>query len=327
MVNSMKTMGFVISRKNREKRRACLPKDIKNIKSPNMLFFEKGYGESVNVSDEEYVACGCNCVSRAEALSCDIICDVKLGDADYLCDIDDGKILFGWAHAVQNCEFSSQAIEKKHTVVAWEEIFENGRYIFYRNREIAGEAAVLQAFTHYGRMPYECRVAIIGNGQTAKGALRILHGLGAAVDVYDIHLESLFCENMFDYDVIVNCVMWDTSRTDRLIYAEDLSRMKKGAMIIDVSCDPHLEIETSHPTTIDNPVYTVDGILHYAVDNTPAMFPFSVTNILSQGLTRYIDTVMSTEPAYYPTSLKKATVILNGEIMDERIKAYVNLKK
>ena len=67
--------------------------------------------------------------------------------------------------------------------------------------------------------------------------------------------------------------MWDTTRTDRIIYKEDLKKMKPGTLIIDVSCDPHLEIETSHPTTIDDPVYVVDGVIHYAVDNTPAMYP------------------------------------------------------
>ena len=61
--------------------------------------------------------------------------------------------------------------------------------------------------------------------------------------------------------------MWDTSREDRLIYKNDLKRLKPGSIIIDISCDPYLEIETSHPTTIDDPVYEVEGIKHYSVDN------------------------------------------------------------
>ena len=48
---------------------------------------------------------------------------------------------------------------------------------------------------------------------------------------------------MFKYDVLVNCVLWDTTRTDRIIYREDLKKMKPGTLIIDVSCDPYLEIE------------------------------------------------------------------------------------
>lgn len=129
---------------------------------------------------------------------------------------------------MQNISFTNQVLNKNHTVLAWEEIYEDGRYIFYRNREIAGEAAVLQAFRYCGKMPYDCRVAIIGNGQTGKGAFRILAGLGANVDIYPRKHEKLFRKNIGEYDVLVNCVMWDTSRTDRLIYRTDLQKLKKA---------------------------------------------------------------------------------------------------
>ena len=318
----MKTMGFVISHKNNEKRRAILPEDIKTLKYPENLLFERGYGESLGYSDRNYEEVGVNIVDRNEVLRCDIITDVKLGDADYLNEIENGKILFGWAHAVQGIDFTSKCLEKEFTVIAWEEIFENGRYVFYRNREVAGEAAVLQAFCYYGKMPYECRVAIIGNGQTAKGALRVLHGLGANVDVYGRKLETLFRKNFTNYDVIVNCVMWDTSRNDRLIYKKDLKKMKPHSMIIDVSCDPNLEIETSHPTTIDNPVYEVEGIIHYAVDNTPAMFPITVTKVLSRGIIKYIDTLLEENFNQYPKNIQKSVVILNGHIQDKKVTLF-----
>lgn len=307
----MKTMGLLISHKNNEKRRALVPNDLKKISHLDHLYFESGYGESLGYNDEDYKKYGVNIVSRAEALKCDVITDVKLGDADYLEELSPNKILCGWAHAVQNISFTDEALNKNHTVLAWEEIFEDGRYIFYRNREIAGEAAVLHAFQYCGKMPYDCTVAIIGNGQTTKGAYRILAGLGAKVDIYPRKHEALFKKVMFDYDVIINCVMWDTNRTDRLIYRSDLKKMKKGTLIIDVSCDPYLEIETSHPTTIDNPVYEVDGVIHYSVDNTPAMYPKTVTNNLSEAFSRYVDYIITDT---YPESLKNAIVIENGSI-------------
>lgn len=316
----MKTIGFVISHKDGEGRRGILPNDIvANVKNPHQIYIEAGYGEILGISDEEYIEAGCNIVSRKEALSCDIITDVKLGDADYLNALEKGKILFGWAHAVQNIPFTDNVLENDHTVVAWEEIYENGRYIFYRNREIAGEAAVMQAFRYCGKMPYDCSVAILGNGQTAKGAMRVLHGLGATVDVYGRKLEELFKKNMFQYDVIVNCVMWDTNRTDRVIYRDDLKKMKKGTLIIDVSCDPELEIETSHPTTISDPVYEVDGVIHYAVDNTPAMYPKTVSKVLSAGISRYIDQIVSDD---YSNPLKEAVVIDKGHIRYEPIREF-----
>ena len=315
----MKTMGFLISHKNNEGRRAILPEHIANINHPELLFFEQGYGEAVHVTDDEYLAAGANIVTREEALKCDVLTDVKLGDGDYFRGVEPNKILFGWAHAVQMTDFTSAALEKDHTVIAWEEIFEEGRYIFYRNREIAGEAGVLQALAYYPKMPYECDVAVLGNGQTAKGALRILHGLGANVDVYRSKQEALFKKKMYDYDILVNCIMWDTRRTDHIIYREDLKKMKPGAMIVDISCDPELEIETSHPTTIDYPFYIIDGVMHYAVDNTPAMHPITVTNELSKGIWPYINAVIELEYEDYPENLIPAVQILNGHILDDRI--------
>ena len=258
-------------------------------------------------------------VSREEALGCDCICDMKLGDQDYLDRVAPGKFLFGWAHAVQDTAFTTAAVQGGHTVLAWEEIYENGRYVFYRNREIAGEAAVLQAFLYLGKMPYESTVAIYGSGQTAKGALRILHGLGAETDVYKWKQMDLFRKNMGKYDMLINCCMWDTSRTDRLIYREDLKKLKRGAMIVDVSCDPELEIETSHPTTIDHPVYEVDGVLHYAVDNTPALFPVTVSRAFSRLLAPMVDLVLEDR---LTAEMEKAVVIRGGRVLDERIQIF-----
>lgn len=313
----MNSVGFIISHKEGEKRRALLPCDIASfVKHKDYLFFESGYGESAGVCDDDYRGAGVQIVSREEALKCEVICDVKLGDADYLGELSDGKILYGWAHAVQNIEFTTQMIQHGHTVIAWEEIFEKGRYIFYRNREIAGEAAVMHAFRYCGKMPYDSKVAILGNGQTAKGALRVLHSLGATIDVYGRKQEQLFRQNMYDYDVLVNCILWDTSRTDRIIYREDLKKMRKGTLIIDVSCDPYLEIETSHPTSIDSPIYEEEGVIHYCVDNTPAMFPITVTKVLSYGISRHIDELVEWNLS---DSQKDAMVIQNGGILKQEI--------
>ena len=129
-----KTMGLLISHKNNEKRRSILPESVKRLKYPDMLFFETGYGDSVGHSDQEYLDAGSHVVSREKALQCNIITDVKLGDADYLDQLDNGKLLFGWAHAAQGIAFTDMCLKKEFTVIAWEEIFEEGRYLFYRNR-------------------------------------------------------------------------------------------------------------------------------------------------------------------------------------------------
>ena len=98
--------------------------------------------------------------------------------------------------------------------------------------------------------------------------------------------------------------------------------MKPGTMIIDVSCDPYLEIETSHPTPIDDPVYVVDGVIHYTVDNTPGMFPITITKVLSEGISRYIDYIIENDSCEYPDNLRAAVVVENGHIRDERITTF-----
>lgn len=320
----MKTVGLLISHKNGEKRRALLPSDIKKIKNPGNLYFEKGYAASLNIEDREYQELGCNVVSREEALKKDILIDVKLGDADYIESLEKGKILFGWAHAVQSLDFTTAVLKGKHTVFAWEDLYEDGRYIFYKNREIAGEAAILHAIPMMGFMPYEARFAILGNGKTSKGVQRILYGLGAKeVDVFGRRLEKLFRKEMFKYDVIVNCVLWDTNRTDRLIYKEDLKKFKKGTFIVDVSCDPYLEIETSHPTTIENPIYEVDGVIHYAVDNTPALFSKTVSQVLSPRIAELINELVDENIG---DMLEKTKVIDKGRVILEDIKKFRDAK-
>ena len=149
--------------------------------------------------------------------------------------------------------------------------------------------------------------------------MRILHGLGAEVDVYGRKLEKLFREKMAEYDVLINCVMWDISRKDHLISREDLKRLKPHTMIVDVSCDPGLGIESSHPTTISDPVYMEEGVLHYAVDNTPAMFPLTVTKVLSEGNARIFDEVI--EGGLSP-ALEKAMIIENGHIRDSSVRSF-----
>lgn len=311
------------SNKIGEERIAVFPNDLKKDNVDNhYLYFEKGYGEKVNISDEEYTQIGCNIVSRDEIFKCDVICDVKLGDADYLDLLNRSKILFGWAHAVQNIDFTTKCINNNHTVIAWEELYDDGGgYLFVRNREIAGEAAIIQAIRYSKKMPYDSKIAILGNGNTARGAKRVLEGLGGSPVIYRRKDEDLFKKEMYNYDILVNCVVWDTSREDRIIYKDDLKRMKKGTLIIDVSCDKNLEIETSYPTSIENPVYIVDDVVHYCVDNTPAMFPITVSKSISKAISPLLNELIEKNDNYSQT-INNAIVINNGMIVDKRIEEF-----
>ncbi len=310
----MRTIGFVKSAKENEKRIALFPEHIDLIKNKSSLFIEKGYGELLGYSDEEYSDKGVSIVSKSEALSKDIVCDPKIGDADYLSDLKEYQTIFGYIHALQNMDIRNKIIDNKLTAIAWEDMHEDGRHVFWRNNELAGEAAIMHAFTLYGKLPYECKVAVTGRGNTARGACRILSSLGAEVVVYDRNMEDLLSKQIGEYDVIVNSIAWDTCRDDHIIYKSDLKLMKKNAMIIDVSCDRCGGIETSIPTTIDDPTYLVDGVLHYAVDHTPSFVFYTASKAFGDVLVNYIDEILE-DKNYSNDTIKNATIIEDGIVI------------
>lgn len=316
----MKTVGLPISHKENENRRALLPSDAESIRNINHIYVEKGYGDILGLTDEDYIKAGINVCSREEVLSKDIICDPKIGDADYLEDLS-GKTLFGWAHAVQSRDIANKILSGKNTLYAWEDMYESGRHCFWRNNEIAGEAAVMHAYMCHGLFPYNTKVAVLGRGNAAGGAIKTLNYMGAEVVVYNRRTEQLFRQEIGNYDVIVNALLWDTSRKDHIIYRDDLRKMKRNSMIIDISCDRAGAIETSIPTTLDSPSYFVDGIRHYVVDHTPSLFYKTATESISKQFTNYIDYLISGQPN---SCLENALEIRDGIILDKRIIDFQN---
>lgn len=312
----MRTVGFPINNKENEFRRAILPSEIKLLSHPENVYVENGFGKVLGINDEEYVKVGCNVCSHEEVLKKDIICDPKIGDADYLDKLNENTTVFGWIHATQNRDITDKLIDRKLTGYAWEKMFEKGRHVFWFNNELAGEAAVIHAFQCHGILPFGLEVAVLGNGNTARGAVRVLNMLGAHVMQYGRRQEELLREEIGKYDVIVNCILWDVTRQDHIIYKNDLRKMKKNSMIIDVSCDRNGGVETSIPTTIDEPTYVVEGILHYVVDHTPSIFhkTFSVNN--SKVIYPFIEELMSGNEG---DILNGCKIIDNGNIGDQEI--------
>ena len=315
----MKTIGFPISHKENENRRALLPCDAAKVAHPECLVFEHGYGEVLGYKDADYKAAGARMAGRDEVLACDVICDPKVGDAEYLGKLQ-GQAVFGWVHAVLNRDITDKLIAGKLTAYAWEEMDEGGRHVFWRNNEIAGEAAIAHAYMCHGVFPYSTKVAVLGRGNTARGAIRALYSMGADVRQYDRHTEQLFRKELAEYDVVVNAILWDKLRKDHIIYKEDLKRMKPGSMIIDISCDCAGAVETSIPTTIDKPSYMVEGVRHYVVDHTPALFYKSTSASISAVLPRYFDSLIAGEW----NGSQKALIVKDGEIIDQNINKFQN---
>ena len=314
----MRSIGFPISHKENENRRAIVPEHVEQLRHPEAICIEEGYGAVLGYEDSDYIAAGAKVMDRDSVLKCDVICDPKIGDAEYLDSLQD-QIIFGWVHAVQNRNITETICKNKLTAIAWEDMHKDGKHLFYRNNEIAGEAAVIHAFLRHGIFPKGLKVAVLGRGNAAMGALQALHQLGATVTVYDRRTEKKLVQDLPKYDVIVNAILWDTKRKDHIIYMKDLKRMKKGALIIDISCDHSGAIETSTPTSIEKPDYIVDGIRHYVVDHTPSLFyktsSFEISNVVHTFLDELIDRINN--PVLDP-----AICIENGIIKDHRIIEY-----
>jgi N5-(carboxyethyl)ornithine synthase len=143
----MNKIGFLISTKENEKRRAILPDQLINIKNKDQLYFEKDYGVELGFSDEEYIEKGVHILEKNDILKLDVLCDPKIGDANYLTQLKKNQIIFGYVHAVQNKNVTDLLIQNEVTAIAWEDMHNRGRHLFWRNNELAGEAAIMHAFT------------------------------------------------------------------------------------------------------------------------------------------------------------------------------------
>lgn len=312
----MKTIGFTKSQKRNERRRAFLPEDLAQIRNPGQLIFEKGYAAHMGIDDEAYLEQGARIASRAEVMQADIICCPKAPEPQERAEFKTGQTFFGWAHAVQGRSFVDFALDKQLTVIAWEDMFEGGRHSFWRNNELAGEAAVLHALPYLGTSPHGLTAAVIGFGNCGRGAFTTLTRLGVSCEVFTRKDVGQLRDRLPAFNIIVNAVMWDVSRTDHLIYEEDLERIRRPSLIIDISCDEHMGIATSRATPLDNPVYEIDGVVHYVVDHTPTLLFRTASAEISSVLARFVDDLIEGRPN---PCLEAATCIESGRIKDPRI--------
>jgi N5-(carboxyethyl)ornithine synthase len=318
---SMNAIGFVISRKENERRRAVLPEHLAGVWHTRQLVFESNYGAPFGIPDSAYRTIGCRVAPRDEVYACAIICNPKAPEPAERPLFRGGQTLFGWVHAVQGRAMVDFLVERKMTAIAWEDMYERKRHTFWRNNEIAGEAAVLHAINFLGWLPSGLRAALIGLGNCGRGAFRILSQLGCRVDLFTRATSPLLREQIHEFDIIVNAVMWDVFDASRLIGVEDLRRMRRGSMIIDISCDERMEIESSHPTPIYDPVYELEGILHYAVDHTPAIYWRSATEAIGRAVAPFLDRLVTGSAG---ACLRRATIIRDGVILDPRILRFQN---
>ncbi len=238
---------------------------------------------------------------------------------------------------------------------------EMGRHTFYKNNELAGYSAVLHALQlkgidgHYGD---QRKTVIISFGAVSRGAIYALKARGFR-DIticiqrpdYAVREEVLDCEYvrlrsngddgerqvivdhdgterpfldlLGEADIIVNGIFQNPDHPLMFVTDEEISRLKRGCLIIDVSCDEGMGFSFAKPTTFDDPMFTIGSIDYYAVDHTPSYLWESASRSISAALVVYLPTVLEGPEAWSENeTIRRAVNIDRGVIQKPEILSF-----
>ncbi|MCE0506809.1 alanine dehydrogenase [Roseivivax sp. GX 12232] len=270
------------------------------------VLIQSGAGEGAGFPDGDYSAQGARIVDSAEEIfaEADMVVKVKEPQKAERKMLREGQVLFTYLHLAPDPEQTHDLIASGATCIAYETVTDprGGLPLLAPMSEVAGKlapqmgACTLQKANGgrgvlMGGVPgvSPARVAVIGGGVVGTHAARIAAGMGADVTVLDRSLPRLKqLDDMFRgefktlyatqantaevaraSDMVIGAVLIPGAAAPKLISRADLSDMKPGAALVDVAIDQGGCFETSKPTTHQDPVYEVDGIMHYCVANMP----------------------------------------------------------
>lgn len=311
-------IGVVKEIKRHEYRVGLTPADAKSyIAHGHTVFAEAAAGVEAGFEDAAYAAVGVTILPSAEALfaASDMVVKVKEPQPQECELMREGQILYTYLHLAAEEQLTHLLLQKKVKAVAYETIEEHKTLpCLVPMSEIAGRLSVQEGAKylekHYGGggvllggVPGVRRgkVAIIGGGVVGTNAAKIAVGIGADVTILDVNARRLaYLDDIFgssistlysteaniekvlsECDVLIGAVLIPGARAPRLVRREHLKKMRPGSVIVDVAVDQGGCIETIHPTTHDDPVYLVDGILHYGVANMPGAVALTSTLALT----------------------------------------------
>ena len=318
-------IGTVREIKKHEYRVGLTPACVKAyIKRGHEIMVEAGAGVNAGFSNEDYRHAGAVLEPNRNRIydECEMIVKVKEPQPEEIPHFHEGQILYTYLHLATSKELALALMEKKVKAVAYETIEEADGTLpcLVPMSEIAGRLAV-QESAKYLEKPFGGRgillggvpgvrrgkVAILGGGIVGTNACKIAVGIGADVSILDINARRLaYLDDIFgssintlysndanleavlrEADVVIGAVLVHGGKSPKLIRRENLEFMKKGAVIVDVAVDQGGCCETTHPTTHDNPIYTVNEIVHYAVANMPGAVALSSTIALTSATLNY----------------------------------------
>ena len=318
-------IGCVKEIKNNEFRVGLTPDNVRAyVAAGHQVFMEKGAGSGSNYTDQEYVEAGASILEEAKEVwdTAEMMVKVK---EPLKCEyplFHEGLILYTYLHLAPDKPQTDALLAAKVKAVAYETIQERdhslpclipmsqiaGRLSIqegakYLEKKFGGEGILLSGVPGTPK----ANVVILGGGTVGTNACKIAVGMGANVTIVDINLKRLEeLDDLFgariqtlvstdsnieravcEADLVIGSVLIPGAATPKLFKKRYLSEMKHGAVFVDVAIDQGGCGETSHMTTHDDPVYIVDGVVHYCVGNMPGAVPRTSTIALTNSTLRY----------------------------------------
>ena len=294
------------------------------VKNSHQVYIETKAGEGSGFTDEEYARAGALIVDSAADIwpLCDMVVKVKEPLPEEYSFMRKDQIIFTYLHLAADLTLTKAMLESNCIGVAYETITDKkgGLPLLKPMSEIAGRLSV-QEGAKYLEKPFggrgilmsgvpgvkNAKVVVLGGGTVGTNACKMALGLGADVTVLDMSLDRLtYLDDMFngkiktlfstdtsieneirDADVVIGAVLIPGASAPKLIKKEHLKTMKKGAVMVDVAVDQGGCFETTKPTYHHDPVYEVDGVLHYCVANMPGAVPNTSTTALTNATLKY----------------------------------------
>ncbi len=312
--------------KDHEARVALVPSGAMALReSGHRVVVQAGAGEASAIHDEDYRRAEAEIVPSAEEVwrRADLVVKVKEPQPSEYAFLRPGLTLFTYLHLAPLPELTHKLLETRVNAVAYETIREadGSLPLLTPMSEVAGRMSV-QVGARYleqenggrgvllGGVPgvAPAEVVILGGGVVGTNAAKIALGFGARVTIIDRNLKRLrelddifqgqlvtlasnlwtVSEALRKADLVIGAVLIPGATAPKLVRREMISQMKRGSVVVDVAIDQGGCLETSHPTTHTDPIYRVDGVLHYCVSNMPAAVPHTSTFALTNATFPYL---------------------------------------
>jgi alanine dehydrogenase len=300
-------VGTVREIKNHEYRVGLTPESVHELSSHgHRVLVETGAGDGIGAHDDQYRRAGAEIVSTAAEVfaTAEMVVKVKEPQPVERAMLRPGQILYTYLHLAPDPEQTRDLIASGAVCIAYETVTDasGGLPLLKPMSQVAGRMSIQAGATalekaHGGRgvllggVPgvLPAKVAIIGGGVVGFNAAQMAAGLGADVTILDRSPEVLerlgtyfearaktrfsnranLAECVAEADLVIGAVLIPGAAAPKLVTADMLKTMKKGAVLVDVSIDQGGCFETSHATTHAEPTYVVEGIVHYCVANMP----------------------------------------------------------